>query len=179
MQTGIIRRIDHLGRVVIPKEIRKTLRISEGDPLEIFTGKEELVFKKYSPVKNIESLAGSVAKSLEEITQKACVITDTDKIIYATSKLKGYQGQSISGQIQKAIRNKKSVMVSKKEGGEILPLYIGEQNNFENQIIVPITLNGDCYGAVILLDNEEEKPTNSEVRLVRLSASLLSKEFNI
>ena len=81
-ETGIVRRIDELGRVVIPKEMRKTLRIREGDPLEIYTEKDNLVFKKYSPIISITDYAKIVADGIEDLTQKTCIITDTDNVIY-------------------------------------------------------------------------------------------------
>ena len=80
--TGIVRRIDELGRVVIPKEIRKTLRIKEGDPLEIYTDKENLVISKYSPISSINDFVKIVADGIEEVTQKVCLITDNDTILY-------------------------------------------------------------------------------------------------
>ena len=79
--TGIVRRIDDLGRVVIPKEIRRTLRIKEGDSLEIFTDRESLVLQKYSPIKSIEANAQTVADGLYELTQKQCVVCDNDRVL--------------------------------------------------------------------------------------------------
>ena len=80
--TGIVRRIDDLGRVVVPKEIRRTLRIREGDPLEIFTGKDgEVIFKKYSPVSELSAFSAEYAAALGAVTGFACVITDRDNVI--------------------------------------------------------------------------------------------------
>ena len=82
--TGIVRRIDELGRVVIPKEIRKTLRIKEGDPLEIYTDRDELLFKKYSPIASFENYSEGFTKSLNAVSEKAAVICDTDTVVSAT-----------------------------------------------------------------------------------------------
>src|SRR5690606_24522992 len=80
--TGIVRRIDDLGRVVIPKEIRRTLRIREGDPLEIFTDREgEVILKKYSPIGELNEFANEYCESLHENTKFIAMITDRDNII--------------------------------------------------------------------------------------------------
>jgi AbrB family transcriptional regulator (stage V sporulation protein T) len=77
--TGIVRRIDDLGRVVVPKEIRKTLRIREGDPLEIFTDREgEIILKKYSPIGELGNVAEQYAESISQITGRIAIITDKD-----------------------------------------------------------------------------------------------------
>ena len=81
--TGIVRRIDELGRVVIPKEIRRTLRIKEGDPLEIFTDRDELMLKKYSPIATLERFSEATARSLNDLSGKLAAICDTDEILYA------------------------------------------------------------------------------------------------
>ena len=81
--TGIVRRIDELGRVVIPKEIRRTLRIKEGDPLEIFTDRDELMLKKYSPIATLEKFSKATARSLNDLSGKLAVICDTDGILHA------------------------------------------------------------------------------------------------
>ena len=81
--TGIVRRIDELGRVVIPKEIRRTLRIREGDPLELFTDRDELMLKKYSPIASVERFSEGTAKSLHEQSGFLAAISDTDNILHA------------------------------------------------------------------------------------------------
>ena len=84
--TGIVRRIDELGRVVIPKEIRRTLRIREGDPLEIFTDRDELMLKKYSPIATLERFSEGSAKSLNDLSGYLAVICDTDEVLYASGE---------------------------------------------------------------------------------------------
>ncbi len=83
--TGIVRRIDELGRVVIPKEIRKTLRIAEGTPLEIYTEKDALVLRKYSPITSLEDDAKDFIGTLGEITERKCLLTDNEKIVCVSS----------------------------------------------------------------------------------------------
>lgn len=177
-ETGIVRRIDDLGRVVIPKEIRKTLRIREGDPLEIYTDKDELVFKKYSPIQEVSDMAKMTAESISEMTERICVVTDTDNIIVVSGGKKDIIGKSISGEIDKVLKGRKSIVIRKADGGEILPLYKGEEVNAENQILVPILSNGDCYGVIALFDKERsQKPLSDEIKIVQLGAKFLSKQF--
>ena len=97
MNGGIVRRIDELGRVVIPKEIRKSLRIREGDPIEIYRRDQELVFKKYSPMSQINQMAEAVGNGIKELTEKTCLITDNDTVVYVSnSKNKDLLGKYIS-----------------------------------------------------------------------------------
>ena len=101
--TGVVRRIDDLGRVVIPKEIRKTLRIKEGDPLEIFTDKEgEVILKKYSPIGELSEFAAGYAETLAKTTGHIACITDKDTVIAVsgTSKKEFYE-QGISEELEK------------------------------------------------------------------------------
>ena len=100
--TGIVRRIDDLGRIVVPKEIRRTLRIREGDPLEIFTDREgEIILKKYSPIGELSQFAGEYAESLAHTTGYLVRITDGDHVVAASGSGKRYfEGKPISGQLE-------------------------------------------------------------------------------
>jgi len=177
--TGIVRRIDELGRVVIPKEIRKTLRIKEGDPLEIYTDKENLVIKKYSPISSIEEFVKIVADGIEELTEKVCVITDNDVILYISKgKIKDAIGKNISNHLEKVIYDRKSVVSSRVDGGSIISISDEVDLELENQIIVPIISSGDCYGACILFDKDKASRFNAEqVKIVQLGACFLAKQF--
>ncbi|MBO7149996.1 MAG: AbrB/MazE/SpoVT family DNA-binding domain-containing protein [Clostridia bacterium] len=177
--TGIVRRIDELGRVVIPKEIRKTLRLKESDPLEIFTDKDSLVIKKYSPISSIGEFAKIVADGLEEITEKVCVITDNDAILYLSKgKMSDIIGKNISQNLIQVLKDRKSIVSSRMDGGTIIPIAIDDDFQSENQIIVPIISNGDCFGACILFDKDKTSHFDSEdVKIVQLGATFLSKQF--
>ncbi len=177
--TGIVRRIDELGRVVIPKEIRKTLRIKEGDPLEIYTDKDELLFRKYSPILSVGSFAESVAESLSEITENECIITDTDTVVYISgNRNKECLNKPVTEDMERIFKERKSVVLSKSDGSEIYQVCKDEQVKAENRIIVPIITNGDCYGSVILSSNDRENRfISSDVKLVQLCAMVLSKQF--
>lgn len=179
-ETGIVRRIDELGRVVIPKEMRKTLRIKEGDPLQIFTDRENLVFKKYSPITSISDFAKIVADGIEELTEKTCIITDNDTILYVSKlRMRELVGKNISDSLIEVMNNRKSVISCRLDGGTIIPLIDKEDFPMENQIIVPIISGGDCFGSCILFDKDKSSKFNtSDVKFVQLGASFLSKQFD-
>ncbi len=179
-QTGIVRRIDELGRVVIPKEMRKTLRIKEGDPLEIFTNKEELIFKKYSPLNGYNDVVQVVVDSIAELTQKECLMVDTDTVIsVSTSKLKELVGKKISSAVINVINDRKSIVNNRVENGEIISIVEREEIKFESQIILPIIVNGDCYGAIVLVSRERgDKLGADELRAVRLGEKVIAKQLS-
>lgn len=177
--TGIVRRIDELGRVVIPKEIRKTLRIKEGDPLEIFTDKDELLFRKYSPLSTVAAYGEIMAESISELTEKTCIITDTDGVLYVTGgKYKDIVGKTLSGAMDKILKERKTVVTCLTDGDATVPIFKGDELGSENQIITPVICGGDCYGSVVLFDKETgAKFTPSDVKLVGLAATFLGKQF--
>lgn len=172
--TGIVRRIDELGRVVIPKELRRTLRMREGDPLEIYTQNNQLIFKKYSPLASLMENASAVADGIKETTDCACIVTDTDKILHVTdSKHKHLINQHLSSDIDRILKERRCVAISG-GGYERVCLINGGERLMEGLIVAPIVSNGDCYGAVILVGN----PAFSNAKkLVELGASFLSKQF--
>ena len=176
MERGIVRRIDELGRLVIPKELRKTLRIKEGDPLEIYASKDDIVLKKYSPLTTINTYAQAIADSINSITEKSCLITDADALIYATGgKNKEFIGKALSEQMDKILKDRKSVVLSKSDGGTIVSIVKGEDFEAENQIIVPLICGGDCFGSIVLFDKEKSSRFNSgDVKLVQLASTFLS-----
>ena len=177
--TGIVRRIDELGRVVIPKEIRRTLRIKEGDPLEIFTDRDELMLKKYSPIATLEKFSKATAKSLNDLSGKLAVICDTDGVLHAYGeKKREFDGKTLSQEMEKILRERRSYIANVSEGGKILPLTNTEEEGITAQIIVPIVSNGDCLGAVaIMTDVQGAKLDAGDVKLARLTAEILASQF--
>ena len=101
--TGIVRRIDDLGRVVVPKEIRRVLRIREGDPLEIYTGNTgEVILKKYSPINELSQFAGEYAETVSKILGGTIIVSDTDQVIAASgSGRKEYADKRIDPELDK------------------------------------------------------------------------------
>ena len=177
--TGIVRRIDELGRVVIPKEIRRTLRIREGDPLELFTDRDELMLKKYSPIGEIERFAEGTVKSLGEQSGYLAAITDTDNVLSASGQGKrALLGKSVSEKMTEIMSSRRSYLANRGEGGEIVCVVADADLSVTAQIIVPIVAGGDCLGSVVLLATEEGANMEANaVKLARLTADIIANQF--
>lgn len=177
--TGIVRRIDELGRVVIPKEIRRTLRIREGDPLELFTDRDELMLKKYSPIASVERFAEGTVKSLNEQSGCLAAICDTDAVLSVSGMgKKVLLGKTVSEKVAEVMTSRRSYLANKAEGGEVVPVVKDAETEYTAQIIVPIVANGDCLGAVILLSQEEGAILEAaSVKLARLTADIIANQF--
>ncbi|MBQ4270018.1 MAG: AbrB/MazE/SpoVT family DNA-binding domain-containing protein [Clostridia bacterium] len=177
--TGIVRRIDELGRVVIPKEIRRTLRIKEGDPLEIFTDRDELMLKKYSPIATLERFSEATARSLHDLSGKLSVICDTDGVLFAVGEGKrDFDGKTLSSEMEKILKERKSYVASIAESGDVVPITATREEGVTAQVIVPIISGGDCLGAVVVLSKTEgEKLDGATLNLARLTADILANQF--
>lgn len=177
--TGIVRRIDELGRVVIPKEIRRTLRIKEGDPLEIFTERDELMLKKYSPIATLERFSKATARSLNDLCGKLAVICDTDGILHAFGDgKKDFDGKTLSDDMDKILKERRSYVANTKDGGDILPLTAPAEDGITAQVIVPIVSGGDCLGAVAILSRQENASIDeNDMNLAKLTADILANQF--
>ncbi len=176
--TGIVRRIDELGRVVIPKEIRSTLRLRSGDPLEIFTDRDELMLKKYSPIASLDKFSEGAAKSLSDLSGHLAVICDTDGVLHASGKgQREISGKSISKEMEKILKERKSYVANLAEGGDVVPI-VADGEKPTAQVIVPIISAGDCLGAVALVSTEQgAKIESSACKLCQLSATILANQF--
>lgn len=181
--TGVVRRIDDLGRIVIPKEIRKTLRIKEGDPLEIFTDKEgKVILKKYSPIGELSEFATSYAETLAKTTGHIACITDKDTVIAVSGgSKKEFLEQGLSKQLEEVLENKE--IYSSSDNNEIA-LPITENDNKERkynaQVIYPIICQGDVIGSVILLAKEQNsKMGESEFKVLQSAAGFLGNQMDI
>lgn len=176
--TGIVRRIDDLGRVVIPKEIRRTMRIREGDPLEIFTDRDgEVIFKKYSPIGELGEFANQYAETLYKTSGFPVCITDKDSII-ATAGLpkKELYEKPVSSDIEKVMEDKKHYL---SDGSG--KLSITESNEkYSAGVISPIIAEGDIIGNVIVIkENETDNITETELKLANAASMFLAKQMEI
>ena len=170
--TGIVRRIDDLGRVVIPKEIRRTLRIREGDSLEIFTDRQgEIILKKYSPIGELSNFAKDYAESLSSTLGTTVCIADHDQIIAAAGYgKKELQDKYISKRLENTISEREQIIAYQGEK-RYVPITEDSQDNFYGQIISPIICEGDVLGAVILLEKQDKKKLGETEQQVIFSAS--------
>lgn len=169
--TGIIRRIDDLGRIVIPKEIRKNLRIKEGDNLEIFVENEEIILKKYSMMNKINDLAQELTDAIYTFTKHNIFITDTDMVIAASGNLrKKYMNKSISNFIEKSIKRRDKLLENHfKELN-----FVNEENIECSYILSTILANGEAVGMIIII-SEDEKLGDVEMQLASIVSSFMTK----
>ncbi|MBE5935777.1 MAG: AbrB/MazE/SpoVT family DNA-binding domain-containing protein [Lachnospiraceae bacterium] len=175
--TGIVRRIDDLGRVVIPKEIRRRLNIREGDPLEIFTlGEGEVRIKKYSPMGEMEFFAKQYAGALVGELGGIVCITDMDEIIAVEGgNLKNLIGKSISHELEKVALERKIVRANIKDRNFIK--IVDEELEIKNEILCPIISSGDVVGTVLFMNNKDSEMGDLEEKLVKCAAIFLAKQF--
>lgn len=176
--TGIVRRIDDLGRVVIPKEIRRTMRIREGDPLEIYTDRDgEVIFKKYSPMGELGSCVSELAEALSRTSGYSCAICDRDAVIAAAGGAKkdvyekaiGADFETLMEQRHIYEHHEKDTMVS-----------MSGQDAYHVVVAAPIITEGDVSGCVAFL-SEEDNATAGEVeaKLSQTAAAFLSKQMTM
>ncbi|MGN0172610.1 MAG: stage V sporulation T C-terminal domain-containing protein [Acutalibacteraceae bacterium] len=174
--TGIVRRIDDLGRVVIPKEIRRTMRIREGDPLEIFTDAGgEVVFKKYSPVGELSDFAAQYADVMSRACGMPVIICDRDHIIaVAGAPKKELYEHRLSPMLEELMESRQTYIAP--AGGACTPPVEGSERCVN--VCSPILCAGDMIGAVCLLQNEQgAAPSEGDVRLTQVAASFLGKQM--
>ena len=174
--TGIVRRIDDLGRVVIPKEIRRTLRIREGDPLEIFTASDgEVIFKKYSPMGELSEFSGQYSDILSRTADLPVIITDRDHVIsVAGLSKKEYLERHISKELEEIMENRDKFIKSR-ESDHLYPI---ANCDIEALTAFPIIAAGDIGGSVIFLSNGDyTKLTDTEIKLAQVAATFLGKQM--
>ena len=176
--TGIVRRIDDLGRVVIPKEIRRTLRIREGDPLEIFTDREgEIILKKYSPIGELGTFAKEYTESLAQSSGHITCIVDKDQIIAVSGGgRKELMEKHISAELEKTINSRSAHQASRSESGFVPILDDEPEGMYNNQMITPILAEGDVLGAIIFL-SPDKKMGELESKLAQTAAGFIGKQM--
>jgi AbrB family transcriptional regulator, stage V sporulation protein T len=175
--TGIVRRIDDLGRVVIPKEIRRTLRIREGDPLEIFVDRDgEVILKKYSPIGELGDFAREYAESLADSTGHIAMITDRDVAIAVSgASKKDFLEKPISEDVEQAMEERKTVVNSTPGDYSVIRDRV---ERFSSRTIAPIIAAGDPIGTVILISRDEQvKMGDLERKLAETAAGFLGKQM--
>lgn len=176
--TGIVRRIDDLGRIVIPKEIRRTLRIRESDPLEIFTDREgEIILKKYSPIGEMNAFAKQYAESLAQVSGHTAMIADRDQFIAAAGGYKSAVGKSISRELEEKLEKRESFLSSRGERS-FVQLFENEDGGYAHEAVGVIICEGDVIGAVVLLnDDAKSKMGEVEKKLILSAATFLGRQM--
>lgn len=175
--TGIVRRIDDLGRVVIPKEIRRTMRIREGDPLEIYTDKEGgVIFKKYSLMGGLSDFAGQMCETLHKTTGRVAVITDRDTCIsVAGTARREMADKRVSAELENIMEGRQIYQWT--EGSEALPI-CEDGDKYLISVAAPILSEGDVLGCVIFAAGSGDAPTGeTEYKLVQTIAGFLGRHM--
>jgi AbrB family transcriptional regulator (stage V sporulation protein T) len=158
--TGIVRRIDDLGRVVVPKEIRRILRIREGDPLEIYTGNTgEVILKKYSPINELSQFAGEYAETASKVIGGTIVISDTDHVVAARGvERKDYLEKPVDSELDRIIQGKNPYLKGSK-------------------LVVPIVSHGDPIGAITVIAPKDKSLGDTELKVAELGATFLARQM--
>ena len=181
--TGVVRRIDDLGRVVVPKEIRRTLHIREGDPLEIFTDHEGgIVLRKYSPIGELSEFAAGYAETLSKTTGHIACITDKDTIIAVSGgSKKEFLEQDISTELERLMEDKE-IYTSKDNSDVSMPITKNDnkERKYNAQVVYPIISNGDTIGTVILMSKDSSSKMNEvEKKVAQSAATFLGSQMEI
>lgn len=161
--TGIVRRIDDLGRVVIPKEIRRTLRIREGDPLEIYTDREgEVIFKKYSPMGEMGTMAAELAEALARTAGMSCAVCDRDAVIAAAgSAKKDILEKSVSPELEQMMEQR---VICERGTDSLGEIPLAGRDGYSVVTAAPVITEGDVSGCVAFVSDKEDA-VSSEVLL--------------
>lgn len=172
--TGIVRRIDDLGRIVIPKEIRRTLRIHEGDPLEIYTESDgAVIFKKYSPIGELGEFASQYAESLSKTTGIPTCITDKDSVIAVSGiSKKELREKRVSGELEKVMSSKALFLANP---GDKTVRVLDGSDRFDAGVVAPIVHEGDSIGSVVFLAGEGSALGELESKLAETAAGFLGR----
>ena len=174
--TGIVRRIDDLGRVVIPKEIRRTMRIRDGDPLEIYTEKDgEVIFKKYSPMGELSDFAGQMCDTLSKSAGLPVVITDRDSVIAVCGapKRELYMKQ-ISAELEGVMEARQ---LYHRKAGEKGITITDSTDKYSVTVVAPILAEGDVMGSVAFFTDGDGTVGDVELKLAQTVSGFLGKQM--
>ena len=173
--TGIVRRIDDLGRVVIPKEIRRTMRIREGDPLEIYTTREgEVIFKKYSLIGGLEDFAAQFCDTLSRSTTFTAAVTDRDSVIaIAGNGKRELMGKQLSARLEQ-IMDERDIYHC--QGTPSIPVS-ESSDKYAVAVAAPILCGGDVLGLVVFLTGDGQTAGETEYKLAQTVAAFLGRHM--
>ena len=179
--TGIVRRIDELGRVVIPKEIRRTLRIREGDPLEIYTDHDgEVVLKKYSPIGEIATIAKDYTDSLFRSLGHICCISDRDMLVSVSgTSRRDLLEKPLSREMENAMANRVTLQLNASANAQMIPITVDDDAGaYTAQIVAPIIADGEIIGSLILLSRESGVRMNEiDLKVAETTAGIVGRQM--
>ncbi len=170
--TGVIRRIDELGRIVIPKEIRKSLRIKNGESLEVYLDGDSIILKKFSQIESLESISVDYVEAFNQIIKHNIIVTDRDKVVAVSGPLKKNLGKNINEFTERSIERRDSFSEKQKKEFKI----IEDEEDVGYYTFASIVNNGDAIGSVILISLDTPL-SDTEDKLAIVLSNLLSKQF--
>ncbi len=174
--TGIVRRIDELGRIVIPKEMRRVLRLNVGTQMEIYTNEQgELILRKFSAVNEMKDFATIASQALSD-GERGVLVCDTDMVLscHNISK-KDYLNKPISADLEKLMFDRKNYLLNIAESTTTYPLVSGDKSTYSSQIVVPIIVSSDVVGAIVVVQTNKTEPfVATDVKVVSTVANLLA-----
>ena len=175
---GMVRKVDELGRIVIPKEIRSNLFIKEGTPMEIIVGENfEIKLKKCNLINNLNDIACKFCEVLFEVLNFPILLTDDEQIICAVGvSKKNYLNKQISAQLKNIIHKSENYTASNEFKTTLVPIVDGEEIKFTSQVLIPIMLDGKCIGLIVLLSSSLT-PTTLDIKTMQVVSKLLTKEL--
>ena len=181
--TGIVRRVDDLGRIVIPKEIRRTLKIREGAPLEVFTDREgSVILRKYSPVGEMGNDAAACAEALHKTVGCLTLVCDRDTVVAAAgSGRRGYMEKPVSAAVDQWMANRSTVQADTRTAAVPAPLIQGEEaQGYTAQTAVPVISAGETVGIVILASREANaRMGEAELKCAQAAAAFLGRQAEV
>lgn len=179
MGSGITRRVDDLGRIVIPKEIRNSLFIKEGTPMEIsITEESNIILKKCNVIENISELSEKYCNVMYEILDNPILITDDQKVVCSVGiSKKQYQNKELSSELKNIIHNSANYTASDEFKTTLLPIIQKDELKFTSQIIIPILLDGKSIGLIVLL-GLQNTPSNTDVKIMQTISKLITIQLS-
>ena len=178
--TGMIRRIDNLGRIVIPKEIRNSMLIKEGSPLEISIDNGKIVLKKYDTLNSIAEIGEELCEVLYDCLHFPVLMTTTSMpvVCVGTSK-KSYINKALSSEVVGLIHDSKNYIASKSNNTTLIPIVVGEDIKFSSQVLFPIVCDGVCEGMLVALSDDENEIPQSDIKVLQAIACFASKQLKL
>ena len=174
---GIVRRVDELGRIVLPREMRKSLNIRVGSKLEIgIVDGNKFLLSKYSDMVSLKEYSDAVASAISVGIEHDVLISDMEKIL--SSSKKKYINKDITEEIQELIYKKEIVIKKKADGSEMLEFFSGTGNDYSCELIVPIVKDGDAIGSIIILAMENKCFDDSSVKICKAFSKYLSDQIS-
>jgi len=174
---GIVRRVDELGRIVLPREMRKSLNIREGTRLEIgIVDGTKLLLSKYSDMISLKEFSDAVANAISVSIEHDVIISDMENVLSANKKK--YIGKQLTETVQELIYEKEIIIKKQDDGSEMLDFFAGTTNEFCCQLVVPIVKDGDAIGAIMVLASENKCFDDSSVKICRCFSKYLSDQIS-